>query len=298
MTPATRRGLRTVVALAGTFSALLWVWHQVDPSERAAALRAVDPKWLALAVLLVPVQTLLAAERWRQVSLALALPMSRREAWSEFGLSTAVNQLLPGGIGGDVLRVWRQREAGLVRATRSAVVDRWWGQTALALLVALGVFFWPSAADRPAGLATGAAIAGSLVFGVWLVPASLPGVGPLAADLRASARQVSTACTLLSVLLLVAILGGFAACGWASGHPPGPWLWSAAPVALLAASLPVSAGGWGLREGSLVVLLPLLGWSPADALALSIWFGFTFAMGALPGLLLFLRPRTPGKDSP
>ena len=122
MTSSTRRGLRTAVALTGTLSALAWVWHQVDPIERAAALRDVDPQWLALAVLLVPLQTLLAAERWREVSLALNLPMSRREAWSEFGLSTAVNQLLPGGIGGDVLRVWRQREAGLVRATRSAVV--------------------------------------------------------------------------------------------------------------------------------------------------------------------------------
>ena len=132
MTPSRRPPLRTVVALTGTILALAWVWTRIDPTERADAFRQVDPVWLGLAVILVPLQTLLAAERWLQVSRALGLQMTRTEAWTEFGLSTAVNQLLPGGVGGDVLRVWRQREVGLARATRSAITDRWWGQTALA----------------------------------------------------------------------------------------------------------------------------------------------------------------------
>jgi uncharacterized membrane protein YbhN (UPF0104 family) len=219
--------------------------------------------------------------------------MRRREAWTEFGLSTAVNQLLPGGIGGDVFRVWRQRDIGLARATRSAIVDRWWGQTALVLTVTLAFFLWPAATPPPEGLGATTLAVALVVGGFWLLPSPLPAAGPVAADLRASARQAAGTCSLLSVLLLFAIFAGFAACGRAVGHPEVIWIGAVAPVALLAASLPVSAGGWGLREGSLVLLLPHLGWSPAEALAVSVWFGLTFAMGALPGLLVLIHPRIP-----
>ena len=295
MTLSTRHRLRTVVALVGTLLALGWVWTRIDPTERAEALRQVDPRWLALAVVLVPCQTLLAAERWLQVSRALGLPLTRREAWTEFSLSAAFNQLLPGGIGGDVFRVWRQRRLGLGRVTRSALADRWWGQTTLLLFVVLGVFSWPSAASQPASLVESASLACILVAGVWLLPTSLPGLGHLAADLRQTARRTPAVCSLLSITLLLAILAGFAACGQAVGKGSLSWVWSVAPLALLAASLPISAGGWGLREGSLVLLLPHLGWPEAQALAVSVWFGLTFAVGTLPGLLVLTLPR-PGEE--
>ncbi len=291
-----KRHLRTVVALLGTVLALGWVWSQVDPTERAEALRQGDPRWLAFAVLLVPVQTLLAAERWLQVSRALGLPLTRREAWTEFGLSTAINQILPGGIGGDAFRIWRQRSSGLARATRSAIADRWWGQTTLLLFVVLGVLFWPDAMSQPDGLGGSAAFACVVVAGVWFVPTPIPAIGPLAADLRRSAHRAPAICILLSISLLLAILAGFAACGQAVGHESSRWVWSVAPLALLAASLPISAGGWGLREGSLVLLLPYLGWSEAQALSVSVWFGLTFAMGTLPGLLV-LTLRRPDTES-
>lgn len=291
MTPSSRRPLRTVVALTGTVLALAWVWTRIDPTERADAFAQVDPAWLGLAILLVPLQTLLAAERWLQVSRSLGLQMTRAEAWTEFGLSTAVNQLLPGGVGGDVLRVWRQRELGLARATRSAITDRWWGQTALMAFALLGFGLWPLHVATPDGLTTTLIVAGLVVTGLWFVPSPVPIMGPLSCDLRTSARGRPVVCSLLSTALVLTILAGFAACGQAVAQPSLEWVWSVAPLALLATSLPISAGGWGLREGSLVLLLPLFGWPEAQAFALSVCFGLTFAVGALPGLLVLVSTR-------
>ena len=290
MSSRTRTLARAFAVLAVTIGAFAWTGSRVDPDALATSFRGAAPGWWAVAVLLVPVQTILAAERWHHTSRALDVPLSRREAWTEFAAGTAVNQVLPGGVAGDVLRVWRQRQQGLARAMRAALVDRWWGQTVLATAVAGAVVWWPQTASKPAGLLVGVLLATLVVASGWVLPQRTPVVGSVSADLRRTARRSPALLFMLGLTLLAAILGGFAACGLALGHAPGIWLVTAAPLGLLAASVPVSAGGWGLREGSLVAVLPHLGWSPEDALALSLLFGLSFLAGALPGLVLLALP--------
>jgi uncharacterized membrane protein YbhN (UPF0104 family) len=60
------------------------------------------------------------------------------------------------------------------------------------------------------------------------------------------------------------------------------------PAVILATTLPVSFGGWGVREGLLVVLLGRVGVPAADALALSLLFGAGNALCGLPGLAAWL----------
>ena len=63
------------------------------------------------------------------------------------------------------------------------------------------------------------------------------------------------------------------------------------PLALLAATAPISIGGWGIREGALVALLHLYGTPPDAALALSIVFGLSLMVASLPGLVVWLAWR-------
>ena len=288
--PPRSRWARSMGAVLVTLAGFAWVASKVDPSEVLAALAQTELMWWVVAVLLVPLQTALAAERWHQASHLLGLPLTRRAAWTEFALSTAINQLFPGGIAGDGLRIWRQRarQHGLVSAMRAALVDRWWGQSTLAVLVLGGLLAWPDSVPRPAGLVPGVLIAVAGVATVWFIPSGVPALGRLSDDLRRTLPAGTAVLLIPSCGLLAAILAGLAACGLALGLAPGAWLLCAAPLALLAASIPVSLGGWGLREGSLVALLPLFGPSTADALALSLLFGLAFLVGALPGLV-FLR---------
>ena len=61
--------------------------------------------------------------------------------------------------------------------------------------------------------------------------------------------------------------------------------------ALLAASLPISLGGWGVRELTLISGLAHIGIHPTTALSLSLLFGVCGILGTLPGVPIWLIRR-------
>ena len=64
------------------------------------------------------------------------------------------------------------------------------------------------------------------------------------------------------------------------------------------AIVPISIGGWGLRELAVISLLGTYGVAPERALLFSVCFGLALAIGALPGALLWiLYPFTPAQHS-
>jgi uncharacterized membrane protein YbhN (UPF0104 family) len=63
------------------------------------------------------------------------------------------------------------------------------------------------------------------------------------------------------------------------------------PLIVLAAMLPISLGGWGVREGVAILLFGLAGLSQSDALALSVVFGLCTAIITLPGSVLWLAQK-------
>jgi hypothetical protein len=54
------------------------------------------------------------------------------------------------------------------------------------------------------------------------------------------------------------------------------------------ALIPISAGGWGLRELAVISLLSHHGVAPERALLFSVCFGLVFAIASLPGGLVWL----------
>lgn len=99
-------------------------------------------------------------------------------------------------------------------------------------------------------------------------------------------RHSFSASTLMLVSLLVLFLGFTAIGVIASGlkiDAPILLLLSVQPVIAIAASLPISFGGWGVREGGMVLGLSFLQVSSDDALALSILYG---SAGVVATLLL------------
>jgi uncharacterized membrane protein YbhN (UPF0104 family) len=63
-------------------------------------------------------------------------------------------------------------------------------------------------------------------------------------------------------------------------------------VATLAATIPISVAGWGIREGTLVYLFGLYGVRPDIAFAVSILYGFALTLGSAPGIFFLLRVRS------
>ncbi|MSQ87566.1 MAG: hypothetical protein EXR10_12185 [Alphaproteobacteria bacterium] len=63
------------------------------------------------------------------------------------------------------------------------------------------------------------------------------------------------------------------------------------PTALIAAAIPISLNGWGVREGVMVAGFALFGVAQADAFLISVLLGFSVVISALPGGFTWLTLR-------
>jgi uncharacterized membrane protein YbhN (UPF0104 family) len=71
-----------------------------------------------------------------------------------------------------------------------------------------------------------------------------------------------------------------------------------APLVTLVTTVPISLGGWGVREGAMVTALGLVNIAPSVALAVSIQFGLIMLIVGLPGgvLAFFGTPAPSGAN--
>jgi uncharacterized membrane protein YbhN (UPF0104 family) len=69
-----------------------------------------------------------------------------------------------------------------------------------------------------------------------------------------------------------------------------------APLVTLVTTVPISVGGWGVREGAMVTALGLVNIQPSVALAVSIQFGLIMLAVGLPGGVLAFVGRSEGES--
>jgi uncharacterized protein (TIRG00374 family) len=58
--------------------------------------------------------------------------------------------------------------------------------------------------------------------------------------------------------------------------------------AILASTIPITFGGWGIREGALIIILTNFGVPTATSIKISLMFGIALLLSALPGAGAFL----------
>ena len=305
-TPVRRRfaGLLRVVLAISIVGALL---HWIGPTEVRARLATCPPQVALGSLAAALLGQWLGAVRFQGLAAILGLPLSRMQALG-INLSTVFYGLfLPGGTATSwLVRLLRlpdvQRRPGLALTVIAG--DRAFATVAGALIgVAADL-----ALHAPASLAVSAglmlvALASGVVGWGMLTPSILrrvsswPGVEWLrrlptrAADLeiRHSLPSLRTAGSAAVLSFGVHGLGVLAwwvlarALGLELGLVQIAWVRSAALVVGL---LPVTVGGLGLREGTVVAMLAVFGVGAADALSLSL-LAFTvtvLGVGVLGGL--------------
>lgn len=298
---------RTRLALRAAVSAGLVAFFatHIDLGPIQAALARTDGGGLALAVLVVLVLVAAAsALRWLAVCRALDLAMDIRRSLELVYIGWFFNQLLPSGVGGDVVRAVRTRALGIdwSRAVHCVLLDRLLALAAMVLIVAAGWQFIPSLhADAPARHGV-LVLLGAVVFAfsLLLVADKLP----LPASNRLLAAVVGIAASTRAVLLTrfaaPALLASVvthlvtALAAWLIARALGLQVTLAAtcvliPLVLFVMMLPISIGGWGVREGAMIAAFGYVGVEPASAFAMSVLFGLSFVAASLPGALLWLR---------
>ncbi len=263
-----------------SLAALLWLAHNVTWSD-FAALAQLDPLAIASAAFVSGLTYPLQAWRWQRLLRAQDIQPPALAVHRAFWIGLFYNSFLPGGIAGDAVRfawLWRvapDRKAG---NAASLVVDRLLGFATLLALAALGLSFHllthnGSPPLRSLWLGTVGAFVAVLV--IWWCAARGHGWEKithrfLGANRAAALRRISQAFQFPLATLLLPIgvsvsiwLLDFTAL-WLLARAVGLSLSlvaiaSAAAAAYAAAALPISIGGHGVRETTLIAILALFG---------------------------------------
>jgi glycosyltransferase 2 family protein len=276
-----RRRLLLAMRIGVPLLALTLLAYRFGPDAFRPALAVVSPLPMLAALLLGCVVVAAHAARWRLVLHGAGLRLSRGEAIAECYQSTALNTVLPGGVGGDVIRAWRQR-TGAPRGWRpgaeSVLAERAVGLCLLLSLAAV-VLVVTAAPWYPA------AAAAALACVAWGV--SRP-------SLRRLSRRDRAAVWAWSALALAALLGLTFVVAVTIGVADSPKVMAALGLALLAGmAVPLNLGGWGPREAAGALAASMFGLSPAVGIAFAAGYGLLATVSVLPGfvVLAFNRPR-------
>jgi uncharacterized membrane protein YbhN (UPF0104 family) len=221
--------------------------------------------------------------------------------WLFIGLF--LNQALPTGIGGDAARMWALHRHGHSAsvALGSVIAERGTGLVVLCLMIALAVLASPNALARSSlgytlvlsSLGVMALLVTLVLADRWLTAWFPTRVAEACNRLAGAVRSV---CSSRRSLFEIVAGGAVASSlGLYSGVVLGDALGlhhdATVYVALIGATvlltlIPVSLGGWGVREAGMVAFFSQLGAAPAPVLALSVLWGVLPLVVALPGALL------------
>jgi len=279
----------------------LIVWL-VDIQQTWKILKGTDLRWLALAFIVVQVQVLLSAIRWWITANRLDQRLGLQRAISEYYLATLANLSLPGGVGGDAARVYRNRVGGSWRSSMMSVtIERMSGQLVLFVVTLVGWLLWPLVFEQavPKHLPQ---VLGIFLLLCVMLAAIVALFGRLSLSVRRFILELSPALkrvwlvdrqwllqSVLSVAIVASYVVVFAICALSIAEPlPLAALFTVVPVVLLSMVIPLSVGGWGIRELAAASLWPVVGLTAEAGIASSIVYGLVSMVSVIPGALLYL----------
>jgi glycosyltransferase 2 family protein len=301
------RKVAIVVKLLVTGACFWYISRQIDLSEVLSSIALLDFRWAALAIFLLMLQLPLLGLRWRNIVDALAAGnerMTRAAIIVVAAIGAFFSQVLP-SVAGEGVRAWFLVRLGSDwrNAVTSVVIDRAVG---VGLLIVLGfvVLLLPSGLGALGGyrdvmLGVYCALLLLGAFGLLFAPKIVPRLAQWRysrwlATLTAAVHRVllgssgpmivGIGCLIHALTILVI---------WSLGRAQGILLPIPDAAVLMTimigvALVPISIGGWGLRELAIISLLGHHGMAPEKALLFSVSFGLAVAIGSLPGALAWL----------
>jgi uncharacterized protein (TIRG00374 family) len=290
------RAIVTVLLLGLVFRRLDWtsISDKVEHGDLVAG---------ALAVVCVAGALVIGAVRWDRLLRLADISLPKREIFRIYAVSSFANAFLPTSVGGDVARplmVSRSRSL-LVRAASTVIVERLVALVALLALACVGLVLAPHDISRGS---TGAVVVATLglvgVLGsIAVFPRPFARLARTITPARFSEELEDAVAVVRAILaspvaLLTILVESIAFQALVTmqlvllGRMIGAELsFGLAAVALalvtLATLLPISIGGFGVREGSYAVILAAGGISHTDAVLISLLTVVVLFLATLPG---------------
>ena len=304
--------MKNILRLLISAAILGALFYRVGIDEVADVLSQARPAWLAVAAGLYALGQVLSALRWRGLARSVGFVRPTSSFVRIYFTSMFFGLAIPSTLGTDGARTLAlgARPPGRTRALSTVVFDRALGLITLvavavvALLVGLG-------GDLPTGLTAAILTLGTLLVLLWFLAPRfarrLPSGGrirPLIENDLApffANRRLLGVSILLSLAVhglqilaqksLIDALGLSVSLGYVAIFHP---------LVVLAAAVPITIGGFGLREAAYAYLLPIVGIAPDDAIALGLlWWAVGAAWGLVGGVMLWAdRPGEEPSSTP
>jgi glycosyltransferase 2 family protein len=301
--------VRTLAKLAVT-ALLIWVtFRRIDLDLVVKNILLADKLAVAAAGVLTLLLTPLLAARWSYLITTIGFKLSFGMSFPIVWIGLFFSQVLPSAVGGDAVRIWLAYRAGITgsAALASVLIDRIIGVVAILVLLTVqlpALFYFGLDGATIAALVTiviagniGVIVAASIDRGPRWIQSFRIGrhLASFSVEMRRAMLNfrrllVPFAYSLanqIAVILCVAIIGFALRLDLDLAS-----YFLVVPLANLVQVLPISLGGWGLREGFYVVAFAKLGIAAPDALALSVLYGLINMACSLPGGLIWLSYRT------
>jgi len=284
---------------------ILWLLHQAQFEELAAALRR-SAWWLfALSTLILCARQIIATCRWAIILAAvrISVPLARLLYW--YMTATFFNMFLPTALGGDVVRIYQlaKNTGRNADAAASVLMERILGFLALIGMAVVALLLSAKARREPT--IYGGVLVAAIAFVAVLVALFHRGFGRMTIRLfrrvglqrlgEKTERGYAALYTLqehrtsifLAFLISVVFQVVGIVCTYLLGLSLGlnvslGYYFVSVPIIWLLTMLPVSINGIGVREGGFVLFFTAIGVSHSSALLLSF---LCFVQLAFVGLL-------------
>jgi uncharacterized protein (TIRG00374 family) len=304
--PSRRRA--SAYARAAISAALLaYVLSHVELDRVRRELPDLGPAtmaWLLAALLATCGGLALAARRWQQVLSTMEVPLAFRRSLGMCAAGQFLGSVLPSTIGGDLFRARRLgRSAGNTPAVVASIaIERLSGWLVLPAFALLALAVRPGLLGSRTALAVAVCAGALLLLTAILYLAGHPRVGgrlvgeshvrrflgEVHDGLRRLRRHPRRSATVVGLAagMQVAAVAAVGLAGRAMGIGIGPIGWLAVvPLVLIVQVLPLSIGGFGVREGALALFLAPLGVGAGRAIVLGLLMyvlSVTVSLGGVP----------------
>jgi hypothetical protein len=317
--PWRRWSLVLRLAIAGALLAFLL--SGLDYEKMGEVIRQARPLWLWSAFFLLIAIRLLMGLRWYVVLKAYGIVVSLPEVLDVFFTSMFFGQMLPGLVGGDLVRGYRlMKSHGQKKIIAASLLfDRLLG-VSMVLVFAFAGIVWAAPFDKPWGFpAFAIVLAGAVaLFAAWYFSKKLIPVLQSFQSLRRSKaaklynkllelaivladtgklKSVFPAVLMLSAVVMVFRCLVFYALFQAFGAEVEIMDCLAfIPLVFLVLMIPITLGGLGVREGALVVFFSSV--TPEVSVSVGLVSYVLLFLISIPGAVIWLLRSPSSKDGP
>ena len=283
-------GRGNALKIASALSLLLVLFTWFDANSIVIQLLAVDPAHAILGVLFLLLQVVVSCVRWVYILRKQNLPLDQRNMISIYGCSLIANMLFITSIAGMSVRVALlvRHGAKLTKALASVAAERIAALSGLVAAGGVGIAFMLPTVSRGAAampmpelVLTAVVVLTVLILALSTAWRHLSVVRTFMQELCgcfASVRMIGSVIALSAAI----VFSGF--CGLAMlangmGLNIDPLFFIAVmPAIALISALPISIGGWGVRESAMVAGLAAFSVPGESAVALSVLYGLAGVM--------------------